>query len=128
KKLTETTVNDAYSGRPFTWMPDNKTLLVKVVDQKRGEMPKASHVPAGPNVQQNIGKANPSRTYQDLLKNRYDEDLFAYYMQAQLTLVSLDGKQQPVGNAGIIKSFDVSPDGKYFLVETVQKPYSYLVP
>lgn len=128
KKLTDAKVNDAYSGSPFVWMPDNKSLLVKMVDQNRGEMPKASHVPAGPNIQQNIGKANPSRTYQDLLKNRYDEELFDYYTKAQLQLVSLNGQQRTIGDAGIIKDFDVSPDGQYFLVETIQKPYSYLVP
>jgi dipeptidyl aminopeptidase/acylaminoacyl peptidase len=128
KKLTDATVNDAYSGRPFSWMSDSKTLLVKFVDEKRGEMPKANLVPTGPNIQQNIGKANPSRTYQDLLKNKDDEQLFDYFMQTQLKLVTLDGKQQNLGQAGIIKSMDVSPDGQYLLVETIQKPYSYLVP
>ncbi|QCR24705.1 prolyl oligopeptidase family serine peptidase [Pontibacter sp. SGAir0037] len=128
KKLTEATVNDAYSGRPFSWMSDSKALLVKCVDENRGEMPKPNLVPAGPNIQQNIGKANPSRTYQDLLKNRYDEQLFDYFMQTQLKLVSLDGKQQNVGTAAVIRSADVSPDGQYLLVETIRKPYSYLVP
>mgnify|MGYP005748810847 FL=1 len=128
KKLTSAVVNDAYSGRPFEWASDSKSLLVKFIDENRGEMPKYSYVPAGPNVQQNIGKARPSRTYQDLLKNRYDEDLFDYYMATQLKLVTLDGKQQPVGKAGVIKSVNMSPDGQYLLVETIQKPYSYLVP
>ncbi len=127
-KLTDATINDAYSGRPFDWMSDSKNLVVKFVDENRGEMPKASTTPAGPTIQQNIGKANPSRTYQDLLKNRSDEALFDYYMQTQLKLVSVDGKQQNIGQAGIIKSVDVSPDGQYLLVQTIQKPYSYLVP
>ncbi|MFD1187036.1 S9 family peptidase [Pontibacter rugosus] len=128
KKLTEAVVNDAYSGSPFEWLADSKTLAVKFVDEKRGEMPKMPTAPAGPTVQQNMGKVKPSRTYQDLLKNRYDEQLFDYYMQTQLKLVTLDGQQQPIGEAGIIKSFDTSPDGQYLLVETIQKPYSYLVP
>ncbi|WP_299824330.1 prolyl oligopeptidase family serine peptidase [uncultured Pontibacter sp.] len=128
KKLTNAVVNDAYSGRPFEWTSDSKNLLVKFIDEKRGEMPKYSYVPAGPNVQQNIGKARPSRTYQDLLKNRYDEDLFDYYMATQLKFVTLDGQQQPVGKAGVIKSVDMSPDGQFILVSTIQRPYSYLVP
>ncbi|GAB3200426.1 S9 family peptidase [Pontibacter aydingkolensis] len=128
KKLTNAVVNDAYSGRPFEWSSDSKSLLVKFIDEKRGEAPKYSHVPAGPNVQQNIGKARPSRTYQDLLKNRYDETLFDYYMATQLKFVTLDGQQTPVGKAGIIKSVDISPDGQYLLVSTIQRPYSYLVP
>lgn len=128
RKLTDAVINDAYSGSPFEWMADSKTLLVKFIDPKRGNMPERNNVPAGPNIQQNIGKARPSRTYQDLLKNRYDEQLFDYYMQSQLKYVTLDGKQQEVGKAGIIKSFDISPDGQYLLVQTLQKPYSYLVP
>ena len=128
KKLTEAVINDAYSGRPFEWLSDSKTLLVKFVDEKRGQMPQATHVPSGPTIQENIGKAKPSRTYQDLLKNRYDEQLFDYYMQTQLKLVSIDGKQEPVGKPGIVKSIDASPDGQYLLVQTIQKPYSYLVP
>jgi dipeptidyl aminopeptidase/acylaminoacyl peptidase len=128
KRLTEAVVNDAYNGRPFEWLSDNKTLLVKFIDEKRGDMPKQTHVPAGPNVQQNIGKARPSRTYQDLLKNRYDADLFDYFMATQLKFVTLDGTQKPVGQAGVIKSVDMSPDGQYLLVETIQRPYSYLVP
>ena len=128
KKLTEAVVNDAYSGRPFDWMSDSKALVVKFVDENRGEMPKAYTVPAGPTVQQNIGKVKPSRTYQDLLKNRYDEELFDYYMQTQLKLVTLDGQQKPIGEAGIVKSVEVSPDGQYLLVQKIEKPYSYLVP
>ncbi|MDX5437664.1 MAG: S9 family peptidase, partial [Pontibacter sp.] len=128
RKLTEAVVNNAYSGRPFEWLSDSKTLVVKFVDEQRGDMPKATSVPAGPTVQQNIGKAKPSRTYQDLLKNRNDEQLFDYYMQTQLKLVSVDGKQDAIGEAGIIKSVETSPDGQYLLVETIQKPYSYLVP
>ncbi|HEY4649803.1 MAG TPA: prolyl oligopeptidase family serine peptidase, partial [Pontibacter sp.] len=93
-----------------------------------GAMPQPALAPTGPNIQQNIGKAKPSRTYQDLLKNRYDEQLFDYFMQTQLKLVSVDGKQENVGQPAIVKSVEVSPDGQYLLVETMQKPYSYLVP
>lgn len=127
-KLTDAVINDAYSGSPFDWLSDSKAMIVKFVDEKRGEMPKANTTPAGPTIQQNIGKTNPARTYQDLLKNRSDEALFDYYMQTQLKLVSIDGTQQNVGQAGIIKSVDVSPDGQYLLVQALQKPYSYLVP
>ncbi|MBC5775366.1 S9 family peptidase [Pontibacter sp. KCTC 32443] len=128
KKLTEAKINDAYSGTPFEWTSDSRALVVKFVDEKRGEMPKPALAPAGPTIQQNIGKAKPSRTYQDLLKNRNDEQLFDYYMQTQLKLVTVDGAQQPIGKPGIVKSVDVSPDGQYLLVQTIQKPYSYLVP
>ncbi len=128
KKLTNATINDAYSGSPFEWTSDSKGLVVKFIDEKRGDKPKTGLAPVGPTIQQNIGKVKPSRTYQDLLKNRNDEQLFDYYMQTQLKLVTIDGEQQPIGKPGIVKSMEISPDGEYLLVQTIQKPYSYLVP
>src|SRR5690606_25000654 len=70
----------------------------------------------------------PSRTYQDLLQNPHDEDLLAYFMDSQLFRVDLEGNKRPIGEPGWIKSFDVSPDGSYVLVELIKKPFSYLVP
>lgn len=126
KKLTDEIVNSAY-GNAITWTPDNKILL-KAVNPSRGTMPKAPLAPAGPIVQETSGNAAPSRTYQDLLTNSYDEALFAYFMDSQLMLVDLSGSKQAVGPAGLISSVDLSPDGSFILVEVIKKPFSYLVP
>lgn len=126
KKLTDEIVNGAY-GNAITWTPDNKILL-KAVNPSRGTMPKAPLAPAGPIVQETSGNAAPSRTYQDLLTNSYDEALFAYFMDSQLMLVDLSGSKQAVGPAGLISSVDLSPDGSFMLVEVIKKPFSYLVP
>lgn len=126
KKLTDEIVNSAY-GNAITWTPDNKILL-KAVNPSRGTMPKAPLAPAGPIVQETSGNAAPSRTYQDLLTNSYDEALFAYFMDSQLMLVDLSGSKQAVGPAGLISSVDLSPDGSFMLVEVIKKPFSYLVP
>ncbi|GGK82693.1 prolyl oligopeptidase family serine peptidase [Rufibacter glacialis] len=127
RKLTTATVNDAW-GNAFSWAPDGQSLLVKVVNSSRGEAPKTNTTPVGPIIQENLGRTAPSRTYQDLLRNRQDEALFDYYLTSQLVQVSLDGKQTNVGAQGIIRSFSVSPDGQYVLVSTTKRPYSYLVP
>ncbi|AMM52513.1 aminoacyl peptidase [Rufibacter sp. DG15C] len=127
RKLTNALVNDAY-GNAVTWTPDSKNLLVKMVNPNRGEAPKTNTTPAGPIVQENLGKTAASRTYQDLLKNRSDEAQFDYYLTSQLTQISLDGQQTKVGEQGIIRSFSTSPDGQYLLVATTKRPYSYLVP
>ncbi|WP_207434416.1 S9 family peptidase [Sabulibacter ruber] len=127
RKLTTASVNDAW-GNAFSWTPDSKTLLVKVVNPLRGDAPKSQTTPVGPIIQENLGRTAPSRTYQDLLKNRQDEALFDYYLTSQLVQVSLDGTQTKVGEQGIIRSFSVSPDGQYVLVATTHRPYSYLVP
>lgn len=126
KKLTDEIVNGAY-GNAITWTPDNKILL-KAVNPSRGTMPKAPLAPAGPIVQETSGNAAPSRTYQDLLTNSYDEALFAYFMDSQLILVDLSGSKQAVGASGLISSVDLSPDGNYMLVDLIKKPFSYLVP
>ncbi|TDQ16896.1 dipeptidyl aminopeptidase/acylaminoacyl peptidase [Algoriphagus boseongensis] len=126
KKLTEAIVNQVF-GNSVAWMPDN-SILIKAVNPQRGSMPKAPAAPAGPVIQETSGNAAPSRTYQDLLSNPYDEALFAYFMDSQLMRVSLDGSKTPVGQPALIKSMDISPDGSYLLIEAIQKPFSYLVP
>ncbi|GAA0877562.1 S9 family peptidase [Algoriphagus jejuensis] len=126
KKLTEPIVNQVF-GNAVAWLPDN-TLLIKAVNPSRGEIPKTPSAPPGPIVQETSGNAAPSRTYQDLLSNPHDEALFAYFMDSQLMKVSLDGSKSTIGQPGMIKSMEVSPDGSYLLIESIQKPFSYLVP
>ena len=71
----------------------------------------------------------PPRTFQDLLHNPHDEDLFDYYAASQLLIVdSRTGQATPVGKPALFGSVQVSPDGKHFLVERTHRPYSYLLP
>jgi dipeptidyl aminopeptidase/acylaminoacyl peptidase len=128
KALTEGVINDAM-GAPFEWMPDSKHLLVKTVLEGRGEAPEKPDIPSGPVIQQSSGQETTLRTWQDLLQNPYDESVFEYYASAQLHLLNLDnGEMTKFGPAGIIRSFDPSPDGKYVMISSIQKPFSYLVP
>lgn len=127
KALTPPRLNAA-SGRPFIWMPGDKALLCAMVPPDRVAPPAASGTPTGPVVQQSEGRAAPNRTYQDLLTSPVDEALFEYYFTCQLAVVTLDGELRPIGKPGIHGSFDLSPDGRYLLVETIHRPFSYLVP
>lgn len=126
RKLTENILNEVMGGS-FAWTPDNQ-ILINAVNPTRGEIPKAPPAPAGPIIQETSGNAAPNRTYQDLLANPHDESLFAYFINTQIMLVNLDGTKKPIGPAGMIKSMDLSPDGSYLIVETIKKPFSYLVP
>ncbi|WP_200975454.1 prolyl oligopeptidase family serine peptidase [Echinicola sp. 20G] len=126
KPLTGEILNEVY-GNSYTWLPNN-SLLIKAVNPNRGSQPEKPIVPAGPIIQETSGNAAPSRTYQDLLENEYDERLFAYFMDSQLMIVDLDGGMKPLGTPNMNKSMDLSPDGSYVLVEMIQKPFSYLVP
>lgn len=126
-KLTEAIVNNAYV-KAFDWMPDNQTLLVSTVPAGRGAAPEKPAAPKGPVIQETAGAEAASRTYQDLLKNSYDETLFEYYTTVQLMKVSVNGQATKFGEEGIIKNYNASPDGNYILVQNIQKPFSYLVP
>ncbi len=127
RKLETPHVNATY-GAAYTWLSGGKGLLVKTIPEGRGGAPAESIVPDGPIVQENLGRKAPARTYQDLLKNSHDEALFEYYFTSQLVSVTLDGKVQTLGSPGIISSMSPSPDGKYILMETIHRPYSYTVP
>jgi len=113
----------------FRWMPDSRTLLVRMIPSGRGKPPAAPTVPTGPNIQESYGKGAPVWTFQDLLRNPHDESLYEYYFTAQLALVdSLTGKIEPLGKPGIFQTALPSPDGKLFLIARVHRPYSYLYP
>ena len=111
----------------FSWMPDGKTILCRLVPENRGKEPKPSLTPSGPNVQESYGNKSPTRTYQDLLSNAHDEALFSYYATSQIALVNLKGNITKLGDPGIYTSVRPSPDGKYLLVEKIKKPFSFLM-
>ncbi len=128
-RLTNPTVNDAMSGLPYRWFPDGRHILYKSVALPRGPIPSENNIPSGPIIQENKGKSAPVRTYQDLLKNAHDEALFEYYTLSQMRILTIgQGEPRSFGKKGIIKSFSISPDGKYVMVATIQKPFSYIVP
>ena len=119
---------NAADGPPFHWLPDSRSLIVKTVPAGRGDPPAPAQVPPGPVVQENAGKTAPARTYQDLLRSPYDEALFAHYLEAQVARVDLDGARRDLGAPALIRRAEPSPDGRYLLVETLHRPFSYLVP
>ena len=123
-KINKQAVNTVL-GVAYTWVDDN-TILYKATTQPATNAPKRPITPKGPTVQQNLGKAAPSPTYQDLIKSPYDEQLFEFYANAQL-VQNKNGVETNIGKAGLIASFALSPDKKYMLVRTIKKPFSYLV-
>ncbi len=127
RKLLDAQLNDIY-GTTFVWLPDSKTLIAKLISDKRGAMPAAPTVPSGPVVQETSGKTAAAPTFQDLLKNEHDEALFEYFLASKLVRVSLSGDITPLAKEGLITSVQPSPNGKYLLVESLHRPFSYLVP
>ncbi|CAM6051998.1 unnamed protein product [Sphagnum compactum] len=112
----------------YSWV-DDTTLVVCTIPESRGTAPKKPLIPAGPKIQSNEQKLLiQNRTYQDLLKDKHDEDLFDYYATTQLVLVSIHGEAQPIGPPAVYTSVDPSPDANFLLIESVHRPYSYIVP
>ena len=85
-------------------------------------------MPTGPVVSVNDGKKAQNRTYQDLLKNKYDEHNFENLVISDLYKVSLKGKRVKWLSSDMYNKIEFSPDGEYVLVTTIQKPFSYIVP
>jgi dipeptidyl aminopeptidase/acylaminoacyl peptidase len=111
-------------------MTDQKTLLVKSIPADRGAPPDPPPVPPGPKIQESLGVSAASSTYEarDVLKNPYDADLFDYYTTSQLALVNAaSGEMTRIGKPDVFGKVSVAPGGSYLLVESIHRPYSYLV-
>ena len=119
---------NAIFGRPCEWSSDNASLICKTIPKDRGPAPKRSEVPNGPVIQENLGRVTPGATYEDLLKNSTDEQIFDYYATSQIELVHLDGTSKDIYQPGIIQSASPSPDAHYILVDERHHPYSYVLP
>jgi dipeptidyl aminopeptidase/acylaminoacyl peptidase len=130
RKVEGVTLNAAI-GDPVQWVSNTGYLLVQLVRPDRAKPPAAPETPPGPTVQESSGKAAPVRTFQDLLHDAHDEDLFDCYAKSQLAVLHSAPSGHaivPVGEPGVILGAEPSPDGKYLLVTRVHRPYSYLYP
>lgn len=123
---TEFNINAVFDN--FVWI-DDSTLVVCTIPPSRGEPPKKPLIPSGPKIQSNEEENIVQvRTYQDLLKDAYDADLFDYYSTSQLLWVGLDGTIKAIGPPAVYTSIDPSPDGKYLMISSIHRPYSFIVP
>ncbi|HYX43140.1 MAG TPA: hypothetical protein VE821_15650, partial [Pyrinomonadaceae bacterium] len=110
KQLKGVRVNAVY-GDPVQWLPDNRTLVVQLVPTSRAPLAPPPSVPREPVIQESTGKAGPLPTYEDLLKNPYDEDQFEYYATAQLALVdTASGKVTNIGQPAIFETVSPAPN------------------
>jgi len=111
------------------WMPDQETLLVKLVPEGMGPPPEAPTAPMGPSIQETEGEKGQSSTYEnrDTLGNKHDEDLFDYYAASQLAIVdATTAAITPVGKPANYEAVGPAPDGQHLFVATIHKPYSYV--
>ena len=127
-KITSDNLN-ANLGSPFNWMNDNETLLVKMLPKNRKPLiDSKKDLPKGPTVSTADGSKSQNRTFQDLLKNKTDEINFESLVTSELYKISISGNAELFKSADIYAGESFSPDGKYLMLTTIQKPFSYIVP
>ena len=128
KKITDANLN-ANIGNPYNWFRDGQSILVKSLLKNKPELiDTKKDLPTGPTVSTSEGKVSQNRTFQDLLKNKADEINFENLIKSEYYKVSLDGTATLFKNADLYISESFSPDGNYLLVNTIEKPFSYIVP
>jgi dipeptidyl aminopeptidase/acylaminoacyl peptidase len=114
-------------GYPLEWMPDQTRLIVKTVPDNRGEAPAEVVIPTGPRVEESSGVKSASSTYEnvEVLRTPRDRDLFEYYGTSRLAFVDVsENAIHPIGTPAVIWQLKPSPDGRYLLVEKIERPYS----
>ncbi len=128
KKITQSNVN-ANMRDVINWFKDGNSILVKMLPSARKPLINVSEaVPAGPTISSNDGKKAQNRTYQDLLKNPNDEFNFEQLALSELHKVDLNGNASLWKGPDMYSSLSFSPDGSYIMAETIDRPFSYLVP
>jgi len=129
KRLTEEIINGNLRTTPYTWLKDNSALLAKTLPENRPVLiDKSLAIPTGPVISVNEGKKAQNRTYQDLLKDKTDEQNFITLAQSKLNIIGLDGSSEVWAPRAIYNNISLSPNGKYVLISIIKKPFSYLVP
>ena len=130
RKVSNHRINGAMRGTPFMWADGGSSLVYKTVADGI-EMPAGKEaLPEGPVVQESSGQDAAIRTYQDLLKNPEDEQMFEYFASANLYRYDVGTGQSSalIDSPALIMGMSQSPSGEYLLIATLHRPFSYLVP
>ena len=113
----------------FEWTGNGDQIATVLIPDDRSPRPRESRIPTGPQVKQTEDGANMLRTYASLMATPYDEELLEWHATGQLAVIDVESRDvTEMGRPGMITSFDFSPTGEYARVETMQKPFSYVVP
>jgi dipeptidyl aminopeptidase/acylaminoacyl peptidase len=130
RKITTKTPLLATLVTTVDWTADGKSLITVLVPDGRGAPPDHPTIETGPQVRMVGDAKNKTRTFRDyaLLRDPHEKDQLQYYTTGQLTVLDAKtGAARKVGSPAMIFAVDASPDGQYFRVTTMQKPFSYAV-
>ncbi len=128
RRLTDPIVN-ANMRDVINWDEDGRSVLVKMLpDDREPLIDVASAVPSGPTISTADGEKAQNRTYQDLLSNPNDEFNFEQLARSAIYRVTLEGEAAEFLPTAMYDGVSFSPDGEYVLIETIERPFSYIVP
>ncbi len=121
---------NAAHGDPCRWLGGSGDLVCRMVPEGASDPPARPEVPQVPRIQDaRAGEPAPARTFQDLLQDGHDAELFEHYFTSQLARVSLSsGNVSPLGDPAIFDAVTPSPDGRYLYVVRTVRPFSFVVP
>jgi dipeptidyl aminopeptidase/acylaminoacyl peptidase len=111
------------------WTADGSSLVAVLVPDNRGAPPVEPAIATGPKVRLWTDTLkSPQRNFASLLQVPYDQQLMEYYVTGQLAVIDLRTRSvRKIGAPAMVRDVDPSPDGKYFRVTTMRKPFSYVV-
>lgn len=116
-------------GAAWWWLPDQTSLVVKLVPRELGPPPVREPVPPGPEVRAARG-AGASSTYdaRDLLVDAATDAAFGYFGASQVAVVDTGTRAvRTVGSPAVYAEVAPSPDGRWLLVERLTPPWSHRV-
>ncbi|HLP11881.1 MAG TPA: prolyl oligopeptidase family serine peptidase [Flavobacteriales bacterium] len=113
---------------PYYWTQNEEYIyFFERVNTK--PYPEEIVLPTGPAIQESGGKKSTIRTYQDLLKNKTDENKFDFYATTRIgRYAPKTGTAEKFAGEKTYTGISISPDGNYILTYEIKKPYSYLLP
>ena len=128
-QLTKTQLN-AVHLTDVNFTDDGKSIVTLLVPQPFKPAPVLPAVATTPIVRLTTeGTMDKEPMHASLLSTPHDQALLEYYSTGQLALIAVKTRAVTlVGKPAMIRSVSASPDGRYFRVTTMDKPFSYVVP
>ncbi len=111
------------------WTADGRSIVAVLLPEQRAPQPVKPPVATGPQVRVwTESKPSPQRNFASLLEEPFDMALMEWFVTGQLAVIDVKTRAvRKVGTPAMISAVDASPDGQYFRVTTMQKPFSYIV-
>jgi len=110
------------------WTADGNQLVTVLIPDARKAEPKRPAIEPGPLVRLTDEKKEKTRNFASLLRDPFEKELMEYYVTGQLATINVsNGAVKKIGAPEMISAVEASPDGKYFHLTLMQKPFSYIV-